>query len=147
MNLSTQINEEIKAAMKARDNERLTTLRGLKSAIANATIDKKGELTDLEMIGVVRRELKKVQDTLDALNKADRPELLNKAVQEQSVLKTFLPKELSATELENIVQGVITELSATSKKDMGKVMKLVNERVAGRAEGKTISTLIQTILR
>ena len=147
MSLQERIQQEIKAAMLARDADKLGTLRLLKSALGYAQIEKKTDsLPDADVMAIIQREVKKRRDSAEQFTTGGRPELADKELKEIVVLETFLPKQLSPEELEQIVQAAIQEAGATSKKDMGTVMKLVQAKVAGRADGKTISTLVGRLL-
>jgi uncharacterized protein YqeY len=139
--------DEIKAAMLAKDADRLGALRMLKSAVGYAQIEKKTEsLSEADFIGVVQREVKKRRDSIEQFEKGGRPELAEIEKKEIVVLETFLPKPLSPEELEQMVKATIQELNATSKKDMGPVIKAVQAKAAGRADGKTISTVVSRLL-
>ena len=140
------ITEEIKTAMKSGDKTRVTVLRGLKSAFDNAKIEAKRELTEQELIGVVRRELKKAQDTLTSLDGANRPDLALKAIDEKYILESFLPDQMSDDDIKDFIRAAIDEVGAKSKKDMGKVMKIVTSKVAGAAPGQVVSKLVQELL-
>ena len=147
MSLQERIQQEIKAAMLARDADKLGTLRLLKSALGYAQIEKKTDsLPDADVMAIIQREVKKRRDSAEQFTTGGRPELAEKELKEIVDLETFLPKQLSPEELEQIVQAAIQEAGATSKKDMGAVMKLVQAKVAGRADGKTISTLVGRLL-
>jgi uncharacterized protein len=138
---------EIKAAMLARDADRLSTLRLLKSAVDYAQIERKSErLTEGDFVAVVQKEVKKRRDSIELFEKGGRAELAAKEKQEITVLETFLPKALSPDELEKLVVATIQELGAKSKKEMGPVIKAVQAKAAGRAEGKTISTAVGKLL-
>lgn len=141
------LDTKIKEAMKEKNTAALNALRGLKSALANAVIEKREELTEQEEIGVVRRELKKVKETLASLEGAQRPDLALKAIDEAQTLEQFLPQQLTPDELETIVKAAIAESGAVVKKDMGKAMKIATTNIAGRADGKTVSALIQSLLQ
>jgi len=142
-----RLSQEIKAAMLAKDADRLSTLRLLKSAADYAQIERKAEtLSEAEFVAVVQREVKKRRDAIGQYEKGNRPELAAKEKKEISVLETFLPKPLSPEELEQLVSATIQELGATTKKDMGPVIKAVQARAAGRADGKTISTVVGRLL-
>src|SRR5437016_13936843 len=137
------LSQEIKAAMLAKDADRLSTLRLLKSAVGYAQMERKTEtLTDADFIAVVQREVKKRRDSIEQFEKGGRPELAEKEKQEIPVLETFLPKPLSPDELEQMVKATIQEVGATSKKDMGPVIKAVQAKADGRADGKTISGMV-----
>lgn len=147
MPLLEQISAEMKAAMIAKDSERLGTIRLLKSAIGYAQIERRDEpLSDADIIVLVQKEVKKRRDSIEQYDNAGRAELAAKERQEITVLETFLPKQLSSAELEQIVREAIQESGATSKKQMGLVIKAAQAKVAGRAEGKTISELVGKLL-
>ncbi len=147
MPLLEQLQAEIKTAMLAKNAGRLGTLRLLKSAIGYAQIEKKTEsLPDAEIVAIVQKEVKKRRDSIEQFTAGGRPELAAIETSEISVLETFLPQQLSPEELEQLVRATIQELGATSKKEMGPVMKAVQAKAAGRAEGKTISGLVGRLL-
>src|SRR5256885_2511 len=143
MNAQERLAQEMKAAMLAKDADRLSTLRLLKSALGYAQIERKTEtLSDVEFIAVVQKEVKKRRDSIEQFEKGGRPELADREKKEIGVLETFLPQPLSPEEVEQLVRSVISEMGATGKKDMGPVIKAVQARAAGRADGKTISSLV-----
>jgi uncharacterized protein YqeY len=147
MTLQERISQEIKTAMLAKDAERLSTLRLLKSAIGYAQIERKVEsLPDADVVAIVQKEVKKRRDSADQFEKGGRAELAAKEKQEITVLETFLPKAMSPEELEQLVRATIQELGATSKKDMGPVIKAVQAKAAGSADGKSVSTLVGKLL-
>lgn len=147
MPLQDQISQEIKAAMLAKDALRLGTLRLLKSALGYVQIEKKVDsLPDNEVITVIQKEIKKRRDSVEQYQAGGRPEQAAAELAEITVLETFLPKALSPEELEALVKSCIAEANATSKKDMGPVIKAVQAKAAGRADGKTISTLVSKLL-
>lgn len=147
MTLLERISQEIKAAMLAKDADRLSTLRLLKSALGYLQIEKKTEtLPDAEVVAVIQKEIKKRRDSVEQFTAGGRAELAAKEAKEITVLETFLPRALSADELEQLVRGTIQELGATSKKEMGPVIKAVQAKAAGRADGKSISTLVGKLL-
>jgi uncharacterized protein YqeY len=147
--LSQQITEDMKTAMREKNAVALTTIRMLKSSIKNAAIEKGGadaELNEGEIVAVIRKEVKKRQDSVEQYEKADRQDLADKEKAEITVLEKYLPQPLSADELEKLVEETITEVGATSKKEMGPVMKALQEKVAGRADGKTLSQAVMAKL-
>jgi uncharacterized protein YqeY len=145
--LQERISQELKSAMLAKDADKLGTLRMLKSALGYVLIEKKTEtLPDADVTALIQREVKKRRDSVDQYTTGGRPELAEKELKEIVVLETFLPKQLSPEELEQVVRNAIQEAGATSKKDMGSVMKAVQAKVAGRADGKTISGLVGRLL-
>ena len=133
--------------MLAKDADRLGALRMLKSAVGYSLIERKAEsLTDADFIAIVQKEVKKRRDSVEQYDKGGRPELAAKENQEIVVLETFLPQALSPEELETLVRESIAETGATSRKDMGAVIKAVQLKAAGRADGKTISQLVSRLL-
>jgi len=147
MNSQERLSQEMKAAMLARDADRLSTLRLLKSSVGYAQIERKTEnLSEADFIGVVQKEVKKRRDSIEQFEKGGRQELADKEKKEITVLETFLPKALSPEELEQLVKATIQVLGAASKKDMGPVIKAVQSKAAGRADGKTISGLVGKLL-
>ena len=147
MSSQATLAQEIKAAMLAKDAERLSTLRLLKSAVGYAEIERKtAPLSDADFISIVQREVKKRRDSIEQFEKGGRPELAEKERKEIPVLETFLPKAVSPEELEQLDKATIQELGATSKKEMGPVIKSVQAKAAGRADGKSISALVGRLL-
>jgi uncharacterized protein len=147
MTLQERLSQEIKSAMLAKDADRLGTLRLLKSALGYAQIEKKSETTsDADFVSLVQKEVKKRRDSVEQFEKGGRGELAAKEKQEIAVLETFLPQAMSEAELEQLVRATIQELGASSKKDMGGVIKAVQIKAAGRADGKTISGLVGKLL-
>ena len=146
MTFQARIDQDIKAAMMARETAKLGVLRMLKTSLMNAAIEKGGAgstLDDTEALAIVRKEVKKRQDSVEAFEKGGRPEMAASEKAEIEILNAYLPQALSAAELEALVQAAIAEAGATSKKDMGVVMKLVNAKSAGRADGRTLSAEVQ----
>jgi uncharacterized protein YqeY len=147
MTSQERLAQELKAAMLAKDADRLSALRMLKSSVGYTQIEKKTDnLSEPDFIAVVQKEVKKRRDSIELFEKGGRPELAEIEKKEIAVLETFLPKALSPEELEQLVKTTIQELGATSKKEMGPVIKAVQAKAAGRAEGKTISALVGKLL-
>jgi hypothetical protein len=147
MTLQERLGQEIKAAMLARDAERLGALRMLKSAIGYYQIEKKTEsLPDSDFVSLVQKEVKKRRDSIQQFEQGGRPELAEKEKKEITVLEQFLPKPLAPEELEQMIRETIAETGAASKKDMGAVIKAVQTKSAGRADGKSISQLVGKLL-
>ena len=137
-----QITENLKTAMRAKDKQTLNTLRALKSAIKNAAIAKGGadaELDDAEETNIIRKQVKQRQDSIEQFEKAGRAELADVEKAEIEILNTYLPAALSTEELGTLVDAAIAETGASSRADMGKVMKILQESTGGRADGKTLS--------
>jgi uncharacterized protein YqeY len=147
MTLLERLAQELKAAMIAKDADRLSTLRLLKSAAGYLQIERGTEnLTDSEVIALIQKEVKKRRDAVEQFEKGGRPELANKEKQEITVLESFLPQPLAPDELEQVIRAAIQETGATSKKQMGQVIKAVQAKAAGRSTGKTISELVGKLL-
>ena len=128
--------------MRARDAAKLGVLRMLKSALKYAAIEKSGaevELSDTEAIQVIRKQAKQRQDSIESFEKGSRAELAAKEKEELSILQSYLPQAMSADELGKVVRETIAEIGVTSKAQMGAVMKVLQTKVAGRADGKTLS--------
>lgn len=143
MSLLERIDQEMKTALKEKDKEKLSTIRLLKSSIKKVEIDKKRPLTDEEVMDVILREIKQRKDSIAEYEKADRGDLAEKEKKELAVLQAYLPEPLSEEELRKIIKDTIQEVGASSKADMGKVMGAVLPKVKGRAEGRTVSQLVQ----
>ena len=140
--ITTRIQEDMKAAMKAKDSLRLNVLRALKTALTNAAIEKGGlgtGLEDAEATAVIRKQLKQRQDSARQFTDAGRTELAEKENAEITILEDYLPAAMSEEEIVALVEAVIAETGASSKADMGKVMGLLQQRSEGRADGKTLS--------
>jgi len=133
---------DLKDAMKARDTVALTTLRALKTALTNAAIEsgnKDNVVSDANALALVRKQIKQRNDSIEQFESAGRAELADNEKAEIVVLEKYLPAALSAEEVSTIVADAISETGASSRADMGKVMKIVQEKVAGRADGKALS--------
>ena len=149
MSFQERIDNDLKEAMKARQAERLGVLRMLKSSLKNLAIEKGGiafVLSEPDALAVVRKELKKRQDSIESFTKGNRPELAAKEKAESEILEAYLPQALSADELRQLVVAAIAEAGATSKAQMGAVMKIAVERAAGRADGKALSAAVSAAL-
>jgi len=146
--LTDQIAADLKLAMLAKDAARLSTLRMLKSAIEYHKIEKKQEsITDADVTGVIKKQIKQRQDSIEGFEKGGRTELAEKEKAELAILKSYLPDELSPAQVEEIVKTAISEVGATTKADMGKVMKAVQAKTAGRADNRLVSQLIGSLLK
>src|SRR3954467_8451243 len=146
MSLQSQIDEDLKNAMRAQDAARLSVLRLLKAALKNTAIEKlgaDGELSDADAIAVIRKQVKQRQDSIESFEKGGRTELAAKEKAEIDVLNHYLPAAMSATELQKVVADTIREVGATSRAQLGTVMKALQSKTAGRVDGKTLSTEVQ----
>jgi len=146
MTLQERVDSDLKEAMRAKEATKLGVLRMLKSALKYAAIAKSGaeaELSDAEAVQVIRKQAKQRQDSIESFEKGGRAELADKEKEELAILNTYLPQAMSPGELAKVVRETIAELGATSKAQMGVVMKALQGKVAGRADGKTLSTEVQ----
>ena len=142
MTLQQRVDSDLTEAMRAKDATKLGVLRMLKSALKYAAIAKSGaesELSDAEGIQVIRKQAKQRQDSIESFEKGGRTELADKEKEELALLNTYLPQAMSAEELEKVVRETIAELGATSKAQMGAVMKALQAKAGGRVDGKALS--------
>jgi len=140
------VDSDLKEVMRAKDTRKLGVLRMLKSALKYAAIAKSGaeaELSDAEAAQVVRKQVKQRQDSIESFEKGGRAELAAKEKEELLILDAYLPQAMSSDELAKVVRETIAETGATSKAQMGGVMKALQVKVAGRADGKTLSQEVQ----
>jgi len=144
--LHTQIKDDLKQAMKAGDRDKVACLRMLVAALTLKEKDLHRELSDDEVLAVLRTQLKQVSDSIDQYASGGREDLAQAERQNQAILKAYLPQEMSPEELEAIVAAVVAETGAT-KKEFGTVMKLVMARTAGRADGKLINQYVSSALK
>jgi uncharacterized protein YqeY len=144
--LTERIDADLKDAMRARDADKLGVLRLLKSALKYAAIEKsgaEGALDDAEATLVIRKQVKQRQDSIDSFEKGGRTELAEKEKAEIAILNQYLPMAMSPDELTRLVRETVTEVGATSKAQMGLVMKALGPKIAGRADGRTVSQEVQ----
>jgi uncharacterized protein YqeY len=143
MTLTAKIDQDIKEAMKAKDADRLGSLRMLKSSLKYAVIEKgattEADLADTDVISVVRKRIKQCQDAVDGFVKGGRPEQAEKEKTEMALLESYLPASLSPDDLASLVRSAIAETGATGKAQMGAVMKVVMAKAAGRTDGKAVN--------
>ncbi len=131
----------MKAAMRSGDNRRRDVIRYLRAAITNAAIEKRGDLDDSEIEGVIRTQVKQRRDSIELFRKGDRDELAVEEEEQIAILLDYLPAQLSRAELVEIVRATASELNVSTAKDMSRLMPALVEAVAGRAEGRTLSQL------
>lgn len=145
--LEEKILADYKDAMKNKDTLRSSALSFLRSQLKNITIEKKKDkLDDNDVIAVIKKQVKQILDSIDKFKSGGRQDLVEKEQNELKILKTYLPPELSKEELEKIISEVISDIGASSIKEMGKVMKEVMPKVAGRGDNKLISEVIRSKL-
>ena len=143
MSLKDQLNESMKTAMKARDNLRLSAVRMVRSTIKNREIDSKVELDDQGIIEVISTLVKQRRESIRMYREGNRPDLVEREESELAILQEFLPAQLSAAEIGDLIDRAIAETGAQSAKDMGKVMKALAPLTAGKADGKIVSDAVK----
>lgn len=147
MSIKTQLNDSMKDAMKSGDEVRKRTVRMVLAAVKQVEVDKRTELDDPAVMNVIQKEIKNRRESLEEAKKANRPDLIESNEAEISVLQAFLPKAMPAEELRALVQAAIAETGASSPAEMGKVMKAVMPKVAGRAPNDMISATVRELLQ
>jgi uncharacterized protein len=147
MTLKDQLNDSMKDAMKSGDEIRKRTTRMALAAVKQVEVDKRIELDDAAVMALLQKEIKNRRESLEEAKKANRADLIEANESEIKVLEAFLPKAMPAEELRALVQTVITETGASGPTDMGKVMKLVMPRVAGRAPNDMVSAAVKELLQ
>jgi uncharacterized protein YqeY len=147
MSIKTQLNESVKDAMKSGDEVRKRTVRMALAAVKQVEVDKRTELDDMAVMNLLQKEIKNRRESLEEARKANRPDLIEANEAEINVLQAFLPKAMPAEELRAMVQDAIAETGAASPADMGKVMKVVMAKVAGRAPNDMVSATVRELLQ
>ena len=147
MSIKTQLNESMKDAMKSGDEVRKRTVRMALAAVKQAEVDKRIELDDAAVMSILQKEVKNRRESLEEAKKVNRADLIEANEAEIHVLQAFLPKAMPAEELRALVQAAIAETGAASPADMGKVMKSVMPKVAGRAPNDMVSATVRELLQ
>ncbi len=146
MNLQEQLMAAMKEAMKAKDSERLNTIRLMRTALKNREIEARKELDSQETIQVLSSLVKQRKEAAQVYRENDRPEMAEKEEAEIVVIQEFLPSQLGEAEIRQIIEEAVAETGASSMKDMGKVMKIVTAKTVGRADGRQVSELVKARL-
>lgn len=148
MSLETQIMEQLKTAMKAKDTIALESLRAIKSALllAKTETGKSTELTEEQEIAILQRLMKQRKEAAEQFAAQNRTELAEKELAQSKIIVTFLPQQLSKEEITTAIKEIIAQTGAKDAKDMGKVMGVASKKLAGKAEGKVISEIVKTLL-
>ena len=147
MSIKTQLNDSMKEAMKSGDEVRKRTVRMALAAVKQAEVDKRIELDDTAVMSLLQKEVKNRREALEEAKKANRTDLMEANEAEINVLQSFLPKAMPAEELRALVEAAIAETGAASPADMGKVMKIVMPKVAGRAPNDMVSVTVRELLQ
>ena len=147
MTLLERIDDELKSAMKARDQAKVSTLRMLKSAATNAAVQRgKNSLEDAEVLEVIQKTIKQHHESVEAFTKGGRADLAEKEKHEAAILQVYLPPAMDEAELKGIIQAAIQELGLSGPNALGQVMKAVLPKVKGRADGKMVNQLAAQLL-
>lgn len=147
MALKQQIQADLMAAMKAKEEVRISALRMLKAAILKFEVSgERKEASDNDILTLITKEIKQRRDSAEQFKQGNRPEMAEKEEKEVDVLKTYMPPQLSDDELEKLVKEAIAESGATTKKDMGKVMAVLMPKVKGMADGATVNKMVMALL-
>lgn len=146
MDTKIQLNESVKDAMKSGDEVRKRTVRMVLAAVKQIEVDKQAPLEDLAIVALIQKEIKNRREAIEEAKKASRLDLVNDNEVEIKVLEVFLPKAMPTEELRALVQAAIAETGASAPSDMGKVMKVVMPKVAGRAPNDMISATVKELL-
>jgi uncharacterized protein YqeY len=146
MSLKEQITEDMKTAMRAKDSERLGTIRLLQAAMKQKEVDERITLDDAAVVAIVDKLIKQRKDSITAFEGAGRQDLADKEKSEMAVLQAYLPERMSAEEVTSAVQAIVAELGASGPGDMGKVMGAVKTRLAGKADMGQVSAAVKAAL-
>jgi len=146
MSLRDTINQDVKEAMKARDTKKRDALRLLMSAFKQIEVDERKELSDGDVIKIIQTQVKRRNDAASQYKDAQRDDLMQIELDEISYYEVYLPKQLTDEELSNELKIIVEKVGATSPKDMGKVMGMASKELAGRADGKRISSCVKSLL-
>ncbi len=144
--LKARIQDDVKRAMKAGDKSRLSALRLITAAIKQVEVDSRKEMTDSDVITVLDKMCKQRRESIEQYQKADRQDLLQVEESELAIITEYLPKQLTGTEIEELITGAISETGASSMKDMGKVMAIIKPKAQGRADMGKLSGLVKARL-
>jgi uncharacterized protein YqeY len=146
MSLKDQLADDLKDAIRQKDETRKTSIRMVTWAVKNAEVDKGGPLDDAAVLGIIGKEVKRRRESIDEFGKAGRQDLVDKEQAEMAILTAYLPEQVGRDEIEKAARQVIAEVGATGPADKGKVMPVIIGRLAGRAEGRDINEVVTELL-
>ena len=146
MSLKAKLQQDLKEALRQRDEVRKRVLRMALTAIKNAEVEARGELTEDQILTLLQKEAKKREETLEALAGADRPDLVAQERAELEVLRSYLPRQLSREEIEAAAREVIAQVGASGPRDIGKVMRPLMAQLRGRADGRLVNQIVRELL-
>lgn len=145
-NITERLDAELKEALKSRDDLRVSVIRMVKASLKNKSIEKMGTLTDDDTLSVLSSLAKQRRESIEQFEKAGRTDLSEKEKKELEIIQSYLPKQLSPQEIDEIILSAIKECNATSPNDMGKVMRIVTPKTKGVADGKIVSQRVKELL-
>jgi uncharacterized protein YqeY len=146
VDLKAKLNQDLKEALKAKDEAKLRTVRMLLAAIKNFEVEKMGPATDEEIFQIMSKEIKKRQEAIEMYEKGGRPDLSQAEKQEIEVIQSYMPNQLSEEEIRELARKVISEMNLKSPKDVGTAMKVIMPQVKGRADGKLVNKIVSELL-
>ncbi len=146
MKLKERIREELKNAMKAKDEVKVRTLRMLLSSLKNYEVEKMKEAEDEDVIAIIQKEVKKRKEAIEQYRNAGREDLAAEEEKELKILESYLPEQMSEEEIKKLAKEIIESVGATSPKDLGKVMKEIMTKVKGRVDGKLVNKIVRELL-
>ncbi len=146
MPIKEQLMKDLKTAMKEKNLIRKSTIIMLRAAIKQIEVDTRVEQTDLQVVEIIQKQIKQKKAALEEFIKAEREDFIQETESEIEILSEYLPEQMTVEELKDLVEKTISELGATTMKDMGRVMSALKEETTGRADGKTLSTLVKESL-
>lgn len=146
MSLQDRLRSDLKDAMRARDSHRKSALRMVLTGIQLAEVDAGHELEDVDIVELIRKEVKRREEALELMRDAGRDDLVEGEVTEVDILKAYLPKQMSEDEIRELAQEVIADVNAESMSDLGAVMGTIMPRVKGKAEGRTVNRIVRELL-
>lgn len=146
MDLKTRLNQDLKEALKTKDEVKLRTIRLLLASIKNFEVEKMGPATDEEILQIMSKEIKKRQEAIEMYEKANRHDLAQAENLEIQIIQSYMPRQLSAEEIREIAKKVISELGLSGPKDLGTAMKAIMSQVKGRADGKLVNKIVSELL-
>ena len=146
MELKTRLGEDLKTALRSGEKLRTSVIRLLTALIKNREVEKRGPLTDAEVLQAIMTSCKQRQESMDQYRQGGRQDLVDKEAAELSILQSYMPKPLTSEELQVLVLEAIREVQATSPREMGKVMAILMPKITGRADGRVVNTLVREAL-
>jgi len=146
VDLKAKLNQDLKEALKAKDEVKLRTVRMLLAAIKNFEVEKMGPATDEEIFQIMSKEIKKRQEAIEMYEKGGRPDLAQAEKQEIEVIQSYMPNQLGEEEIRELARKVISEMNLKSPKDVGTAMKVIMPQVKGRADGKLVNKIVSELL-